>query len=197
MNVQYGHKITDRKVKEKAEVYLAFHSQMFSLREETRVPEGFWSVQDLFQGNGKQGIDPGYYKKQLVNYTMDPLVDMFNRIRNALAVGKEQVEVPYSAKKLSIAKILERLGYVKSVDSKGRKVKRTIEIVLKYRDTIPAITGLRKISKQGNRVYASASKLFRVKKKDAVVIFSTSKGIMTDGEAREQKIGGEVLCEVW
>ena len=60
---------------------------------------------------------------------MDPLVDMFNRIRNALAVGKEQVEVPYSAMKLDIAKILERLGYVKSVDSKGRKVKRIIEIV--------------------------------------------------------------------
>ncbi|MDO8474392.1 MAG: 30S ribosomal protein S8 [bacterium] len=128
---------------------------------------------------------------------MDPLVDMFNRIRNALAVGKEQVEVPYSMMKLDIAKILERLGFVKSVDSKGRKVKRTIEIVLKYHDKEPAIGGLRKISKQGNRVYASALKLFRIKKRNAVAIFSTSKGIMTDGEAREQKIGGEVLCEVW
>lgn len=128
---------------------------------------------------------------------MDPLVDMFNRIRNASAVQKEQVEVPYSALKLDIAKILERLGFVKSVDSKGRKVKRTIDIVLKYQDKEPAITGLRKISKQGNRVYASPKKLFRVKKRNAIVIFSTSKGIMTDGEAREQKIGGEVLCEVW
>ncbi len=128
---------------------------------------------------------------------MDPLVDMFNRIRNALAVGKEQVEVPYSMMKFDIAKILERLGYVKSVDSKGRKVKRTIEIVLKYHDKAPAITGLRKISKQGNRVYASALKLFRIKKKNAIAIFSTSKGIMTDREAREQKIGGEVLCEMW
>ena len=128
---------------------------------------------------------------------MDPLVDMFNRIRNALAVGKEQVEVPYSIMKNDIAKILERLGFVKSVDSKGRKVKRTIEIVLKYHDKAPAIGGLRKISKQGNRVYASALKLFRIKKRNAVAIFSTSKGIMTDGEAREQKIGGEVLCEVW
>jgi small subunit ribosomal protein S8 len=128
---------------------------------------------------------------------MDPLVDMFNRIRNALAVRKEQVEIPYSMMKFEIAKILERLGYVKSVDSKGRKVKRTIEIVLKYHDKEPAITGLRKISKQGNRVYASAVKLFRIKKRNAIALFSTSKGIMTDGEAREQKIGGEVLCEVW
>ena len=128
---------------------------------------------------------------------MDPLVDMFNRIRNAAAVGKEQVEVPYSMMKLEIAKILERLGFVKSVDSKGRKVKRTIEIVLEYHEKMPAITGLRKISKQGNRVYASASKLFGVKKRNAVALLSTSKGIMTDGEAREQKIGGEVLCEVW
>jgi len=154
-------------------------------------------VQDLLSRNGKQRIDPGNYKKQLVTHTMDPLVDMFNRMKNALAVGKEQVEIPYSALKLDIAKILERLGYVKGADSKGRKVKRTIEIVLKYRDKAPAITGLRKISKQGNRVYASAQELFRIKKKNAIAIFSTSKGIMTDGEAREQKVGGEVLCEVW
>ena len=128
---------------------------------------------------------------------MDPLVDMFNRVRNALAVGKEQVEVPHSNMKLEIAKILERLGYVKSVDSKGRKVRRTIEIALKYHDKVPAIMGLRRISKQGQRVYASAQKLFRIKKRDAVAIFSTSKGIMTDGEARKQGIGGEVVCEVW
>jgi small subunit ribosomal protein S8 len=128
---------------------------------------------------------------------MDPLVDMFNRIKNALAVGKEQVEVPHSKMKLEIAKILERLGFVKSVESKGRKARRTIEIALKYHEKAPAITGLRRISKQGNRVYASAQKLFRIKKRNAVAIFSTSKGIMTDGEARKQKIGGEVLCEVW
>jgi len=128
---------------------------------------------------------------------MDPLVDMFNRIRNALAVGKEQVEIPHSKMKLEIAKILERLGYVKGVESKGRKVKRSIDIVLKYREKTPAITGLRRISKQGQRIYASAFQMFRLKKRNATAILSTSKGLMTDGEAREQKIGGEVLCEVW
>lgn len=128
---------------------------------------------------------------------MDPLVDMFNRVQNALAVGKEQVEVPHSTMRLEIAKILERLGYVKSVEQKGRKARRTIEIVLKYHEKTPAITGLRRISKQGNRVYASSQKLFRIKKRNAVAIFSTSKGIMTDGEARKQSIGGEVVCEVW
>ena len=128
---------------------------------------------------------------------MDPLVDMFNRIRNALAVGKEQVEIPHSKMKLEIAKILERLGYVKGVESKGRKVKRSIDIVLKYREKTPAITGLRRISKQGQRIYASAFQMFRLKKRNATAILSTSKGLMTDGEAREQKIGGEVLCEAW
>lgn len=128
---------------------------------------------------------------------MDPLVDMFNRIRNALAVGKEQVEIPHSKMKLEIAKILERLGYVKGVESKGRKIKRSIDIVLKYREKTPAITGLRRISKQGQRIYASAFQMFRLKKRHAIAILSTSKGLMTDGEAREQKIGGEVLCEVW
>ncbi len=128
---------------------------------------------------------------------MDPLVDMFNRIQNALAVGKEQVELPYSAMRFDIAKILERLGYVKSVESKGRKTKRSIELALKYHEKTPAITGLRRISKQGQRIYASSSRVFRLKKRNAVAIFSTSKGLMTDGEAREQKIGGEVVCEVW
>ena len=128
---------------------------------------------------------------------MDPLVDMFNRILNALAVGKEQVEIPHSRMRLDIAKILERLGYVKSVESKGRKTKRSIEIVLKYHEKAPAITGLRRISRQGQRIYASASRMFGLKKRHAIAIFSTSKGLMTDGEAREQKIGGEVLCEVW
>lgn len=128
---------------------------------------------------------------------MDPLVDMFNRIKNALAVGKEQVEVPYSAMRLEIAKILERLGYVKSAESKGRKTKRIIEIALKYHEKTPAITGLRRISKQGQRIYASSTQVFRLKKRNAIAIFSTSKGMMTDGEAREQKIGGELLCEIW
>ena len=128
---------------------------------------------------------------------MDPLVDMFNRIKNALAVSKEQVEVPHSKMKLEIAKILERLGFVKSVEQKGRKARRTIEIILKYREKTPAITGLRRISKQGQRIYASASRVFGLKKRNAIAIFSTSKGIMTDGEARSQKIGGEILCEVW
>ena len=128
---------------------------------------------------------------------MDPLVDMCNRIKNALAVGKEQVEVPHSKMKLEIAKILERLGFVKSVESKGRKARRTIEIALKYHEKAPAITGLRRISKQGQRIYAAASQMIRIKKRNAIAIFSTSKGLMTDGEARAQKIGGEVLCEVW
>lgn len=128
---------------------------------------------------------------------MDPLVDMFNRIQNALAVGKQEVEVPYSAMRFEIAKILERLGFLKNAESKGRKTKRSIEIVLKYHEKAPAITGLRRISKQGQRIYASSSKVFGLKKRNAVAIFSTSKGLMTDGEAREQKIGGELLCEIW
>ena len=138
---------------------------------------------------------------------MDPITDLLNRIRNAQAVSKEQVSVPFSNLKYEIAKILERRGFVKEVGKKGKAQRRVIEITLKYderklaegeaRQGRPAISGLKRISKPGQRIYLSVKELKPVKSGYGITIISTSKGLMTDKEARRQRLGGEVLCEIW
>jgi len=127
----------------------------------------------------------------------DPITDMLNRIKNAQAVLKETVEVPFSNLLYEMAKILEKTGFIKKVEKKGKKIKKTLEITLKYDNKIPAIYGLKRISKPGQRIYKSRRKIKSVKGGYGVAIISTPKGLMTDKEARKQKIGGEVLCEVW
>jgi len=128
---------------------------------------------------------------------VDPIGDMLNRIKTAQAVGKETVEVPFSQMKYAIAKILERRGWVKSVDFKGKKTKKIIEINLRYTDGVSHITGLRRVSKPGQRAYASSQEIRRVRGGQGIAILSTSKGLMADGEARKENVGGEVLCEIW
>lgn len=128
---------------------------------------------------------------------VDPITDMLNRIRNAQAVLKTQVSLPFSNLKYEIAKILEKEAFIKKVEKKGKKNKKTIEIILKYDDKTPAISGLKRISKPGQRIYLPAKKIKKVKGGYGIAIISTSKGLMTDKEARKQKVGGEVLCEVW
>lgn len=128
---------------------------------------------------------------------VDPITDMLNRIRNAQAVLKTQVSLPFSNLKYEIAKILEKEAFIKKVEKKGKKNKKTIEIILKYDDKTPAISGLKRISKPGQRIYFPAKKIKKVKGGYGIAIISTSKGLMTDKEARKQKVGGEVLCEVW
>jgi len=128
---------------------------------------------------------------------MDPITDMLNRIRNAQAVLHPAVSVPFSNLKYEIAKILEKQGFIEKVEKKGKKAKRTIEIILRYTDKTPAISGLRRISKPGQRIYQNYQEIKKVKGGYGVAIISTSKGLMTDKEARKQKIGGEALCEIW
>ncbi|MDI6592064.1 MAG: 30S ribosomal protein S8 [Patescibacteria group bacterium] len=127
----------------------------------------------------------------------DPITDLLNRIRNAQAVFHPTVDIPFSNLKYEIAKILEKEGFVKKIEKKGRKIKRKIEIILKYDGKIPAISGLKRVSKPGQRIYKSCKDLKPVKGGYGIAIVSTSKGIMTDKEARKQKLGGEVLCEIW
>ena len=128
----------------------------------------------------------------------DPVADMLTMIRNALAVKSSKVLVPFSQLKYGIAKILEKEGFVEKVEKRGRGSKRNIEIVLKYaKDGTPAISGLKRISKPGQRIYLPYKKIKRVKGGYGIAIISTSKGLLTDKEARRQKTGGEVLCEVW
>jgi len=128
---------------------------------------------------------------------MDPIADMLNRIRNAQAVGHLLVEMPFSNLRYEIAKILEENGFIEKVEKKGRKTKKILSIVLKYHDKTPVILGIKRISKPGQRIYLDSTQIKKVKEGYGIAIISTSKGLMTDKEARTQKIGGEVLCEVW
>ena len=128
---------------------------------------------------------------------VDPIADMINRIKNAHAVKKETVEVPFSKIRFEIGKVLERTNFLKKVDLKTKKGKRSIELTLSYKDGVAKISGVRRVSKPGKRTYAPASKLKRVTRKEGIAIISTSKGLMSAGEARAQNLGGEILCEIW
>jgi small subunit ribosomal protein S8 len=124
----------------------------------------------------------------------DPIADMLNRIRNAQAVSKETVVIPYSNLKYEIAKILEEQKLIGKIEKKGRSPRKIIEIALKY----PAvISGLRRISKPGQRIYARVKEIKPVRGGYGISIVSTPKGLMTNKEARRKKLGGEIICEIW
>ncbi len=128
----------------------------------------------------------------------DPIADMLTRIRNAQAVQKETVEVPFSRLKYEIAEVMARHGFLKAVGIRGKKARRVLEINLKYdQDKAPAIAGLKRVSKPGQRIYVAARGLRKVKDGTGIAILSTSKGILGDQEGRKAHMGGEVLCEVW
>ena len=128
---------------------------------------------------------------------MDPISDMLTQIRNAQAVKKETVNVSFSNLKYEIAKVLEKEEFLKKVGKQGKKTRKKIEIILKYDSGAPVISGLKRISKPGQRIYKKRREIKRVKGGYGKTIISTSKGLMTDREARKQKLGGEVICEVW
>ena len=128
----------------------------------------------------------------------DPIADMLTRIRNAGSARHATVEVPASSMKKAIAQILLDEGYIKAFEVVEEGVQGTIKITLKYNaNKEKAITGLRRVSKPGLRVYAGADELPRVLKGLGVAIVSTSKGVMTDKKARELHVGGEVLAFIW
>lgn len=128
---------------------------------------------------------------------MDPITDLLNRIRNAQAVSIEIVSLPFSNLKYKIAKVLEKEGFIEKVEKKGKKTKKTIKFSLKYKENIPAISELKRVSRQGQRIYTSYKNIKRVKGGKGISIISTPKGLMTDKDARKEKVGGEVLCEIW
>ena len=127
---------------------------------------------------------------------VDPIADMINRIKNAHAVKKETLEVPFSKIRFEIGKTLERTGFLKKVELKTRRNRRSIDLTLEYKDGISVISGVKRISKPGKRMYAGVLQLRRLAHKRGVVIVSTSKGLMTAGEAQAQSLGGELLCEI-
>lgn len=132
----------------------------------------------------------------------DPISDMLNRIRNALMVLHPVVSIPFSKLKYEVAKILEKEGFVEKVEKKGRKAKKVFEITLKYQKggtekTRPAISGLKRISKPGQKIYVKSKEIKQIRGGYRVAIISTPKGIMTGKEARKKKLGGEIICQIW
>jgi len=128
----------------------------------------------------------------------DPIADMLTRIRNANMVRHEKVEVPASKIKKEIAEILKREGFIRDAEYIEDNKQGIIRIFLKYGpNNERVITGLKRISKPGLRVYAKASEIPKVLGGLGIAIISTSKGFMTDKEARQAKSGGEVICYVW
>ena len=127
----------------------------------------------------------------------DPIADMLTRIRNAGTAKHATVDVPASNMKKAIAEILAEEGYIKNYQIVNDGAQGVIKITLKYNDGVKAISGLRRVSKPGLRVYAGAEELPYVLKGLGIAIISTSKGIMTDKKARAAHVGGEVLAFVW
>ena len=127
----------------------------------------------------------------------DPIADMLTRIRNANSARHDTVDVPASNMKKSIAQILLDEGYIKSYQIVDDGTQGVIHITLKYNGKDKVITGLRRVSKPGLRVYVGADELPRVLRGLGIAIVSTSKGVMTDREARKMNIGGEVLAFIW
>ena len=127
----------------------------------------------------------------------DPVANMLTRIRNAGSAKHATVDVPASNMKKAIAEILLEEGYIKNYQIINDGLQGIIRITLKYNGGEKAITGLRRVSKPGLRVYAGADELPRVLRGLGIAIISTSKGIMTDKKAREAHVGGEVLAFIW
>ncbi len=139
---------------------------------------------------------------------IDSITDMLNRIRSAKTLQKEEVLVPFSKIKFEIANILSKDGFVGEVKkvaksphqkiiNSGKGKRGAIKIVLKYENGVSIISGLKRVSKSGQRIYSKSSELKKIHGGYGISIISTPKGLMTNKEARKQKLGGEVLLEVW
>ena len=128
----------------------------------------------------------------------DAIADMLTRIRNANQMRYQEVSVPASNLKVSLAKILKEEGFIEDYKVVNDNVQGTIELTLKYgQNKERVITGLKRISKPGLRVYAKAGEVPKVLNGLGIAVISTSHGVMTDKEARKENLGGEVLCYIW
>lgn len=127
---------------------------------------------------------------------MDPISDMFIRIKNAQKAGHVSVQISYSKFKHEIVKALERSGYVKEIEKRGKRIKKSLDVTLRYNGEIPAVQEIKFFSKPSRRLYTSYKQLFRAPH-GGILILSTPKGVMTDKEARTNKVGGELIAEIW
>jgi small subunit ribosomal protein S8 len=127
----------------------------------------------------------------------DPVADYLTRLRNALQAGHKRVDVPTSNLKREMTKLLVEHQYVAGFTEIKETAQGVIRIQLKYQDTRPVIAGLKRVSRPGLRKYVDADAIPRVLGGLGIAIISTSKGLMTDRQARDARVGGEVLCEIW
>ncbi|MBU1036619.1 30S ribosomal protein S8 [Patescibacteria group bacterium] len=128
----------------------------------------------------------------------DPIADMLTRIRNSTAVKKSEIILPYSKIKFAIAQLLKKEGYLEDIEVlKENKNFTELRIVLKYEDKKPVINHIKRVSKPGKRVYVDREHIPFILNNLGIAILSTSRGIMTNKQARRAKIGGELICEIW
>ena len=128
---------------------------------------------------------------------VDPISDLLARIRNAYLARHSQVKVPHSKLKEAIVKILVDEGYLESYEVTGEKPKQTLKLKLRYINNKPAITGLKRVSKPGRRLYAAVNDIPKTLGGYGITIVSTNKGMLTDKQARKLSVGGELICQVW
>jgi small subunit ribosomal protein S8 len=127
----------------------------------------------------------------------DPIADYLTRVRNASKARKVRVEIPSSKMKIGLSEILKSHGFILDYQILEDNKQNKINILLKYKDGLPAISGLKKISKPGLRVYKKSTEMPRVLNGLGTAVISTSKGLLTDKQARKQLLGGEVVCHIW
>jgi len=129
---------------------------------------------------------------------MDFIANALTLIRNAQAVSKEKVKIPFSSLVWNVVKVLEKKSFIEEASKKGRNLNRFIELKIKYDENgEPFIRGLKKVSKQGQRIYIGSKDIRPVRSGYGISIISTPKGVMTGQEAKKKNLGGEVLCQIW
>jgi len=127
----------------------------------------------------------------------DSIADMLIRIKNALTAGHEEVVMPHSKMKAAIAEILLNEKYIEKVEVIDSKPQKQMKLSLRYEGSLPAVSGVKRVSKPGRRLYASAGQIPVTLGGYGITILSTNQGVIADKEARQKNIGGEILCQVW
>lgn len=127
----------------------------------------------------------------------DPIADFLTRIRNAIKAEKKSVDIPVSKMKVGIAELMKKASYINDYSIIENNGKKYLSIKLKYNDGVCVIEGLKRVSKPGIRKYVKYDELPRVRNGLGIAVVSTSKGLMTEKEARKLQIGGEVICSIW
>jgi small subunit ribosomal protein S8 len=135
-------------------------------------------------------------------FMLDPISDMLTRVRNASRAGHREVLIPHSKLKVRIGEILKNSGFIQNISIDESDARKKIRIILKFANSEsavakPFINDLQRISREGQRIYVKKNKIPRVKSGFGFSIISTSKGLMTDDEARKSGLGGELICQIW